>query len=93
MKTILLITTFVISSMLSPASLYENNLLKKDFIEQTPNNSYQDNEATSQRKDCTVRVDFELEDGSTIQGEITFVDVSWWDCTQMQLFAWWKRNF
>ena len=44
-------------------------------------------------KDCTVRLDFELEDGTTIEGEITFVDVSWWDCTKMQLAAWWERNF
>ena len=48
---------------------------------------------TDELKDCTVRLDFELSDGSTIQGEITFVDVSWWSCTKMQFGAWWKRNF
>ena len=48
---------------------------------------------TDELKDCTVRLDFELSDGTTIQGEITFVDVSWWSCTKMQLAAWWKRNF
>lgn len=44
-------------------------------------------------RDCTVRLDFELSDGTTIQGEITFVDVTWWQCTKMQLAAWWERNF
>jgi hypothetical protein len=44
-------------------------------------------------KDCTVKLDFKLEDGTKIQGELTFIDVSWWDCTKMQLGAWWARNF
>lgn len=44
-------------------------------------------------KNCTVRLDFELSDGTTIEGEITFVDVTWWQCTKMQLAAWWERNF
>ena len=44
-------------------------------------------------KDCTVRLDFKLSDGTTIQGEITFLEVTWWLCTRMQLLAWWERNF
>lgn len=48
---------------------------------------------TDDRKDCTVRLDVELSDGTTIQGELTFEDVTWWQCTKMQLVAWWKRNF
>jgi hypothetical protein len=44
-------------------------------------------------KDCTVRLDFKLADGTIIQGEITFEDVTWWQCTKMQLAAWWERNF
>ena len=44
-------------------------------------------------RNCKVRLDFTLEDGKTIQGEITFVDVSWWDCTKMQFLAWLGRNF
>ena len=43
--------------------------------------------------DCTVRLNFTLEDGTTVTGTITFEDVSWWDCSKMQLAAWWKRNF
>lgn len=44
-------------------------------------------------KECTVKLDFELEDGTVIQGTLTFSDVSWWDCSKMQLVAWWERNF
>ena len=56
-------------------------------------NPMQTNELSNLTKDCTVRLDFELSDGTTIQGEITFVDVTWWQCTKMQLAAWWERNF
>ena len=45
------------------------------------------------RKDCAVKLDFELSDGSTIQGELTFSNVTWWECTKMQVAAWWERNF
>jgi hypothetical protein len=43
--------------------------------------------------DCNIRVRFELDDGSTIEGELTFLDVSWFECKKMQLAAWWHRNF
>ncbi|MDD3004387.1 hypothetical protein [Flavobacterium sp.] len=44
-------------------------------------------------KECEVRLDMKLEDGTTIVGTVTFSDVSWWDCSKMQLAAWWGRNF
>lgn len=44
-------------------------------------------------KDCTVRLDFKLSYRTTIQGEITFLEVTWWQCIKMQVLAWWERNF
>lgn len=45
------------------------------------------------RKDCTVKLDVKLSNGSTLTGELTFSDVTWWECTKMQVAAWWERNF
>lgn len=45
------------------------------------------------KKDCTVKLDFTLESGAEVKGEITFVDVSWWDCTKIQVAAWFARTF
>lgn len=44
-------------------------------------------------RDCTVRLKFDLGNGITIQGEITIGDVTWWECTKLQIAAWWHRNF
>jgi hypothetical protein len=44
------------------------------------------------RKDCTVTIDHELPDGGSIKGELIFEDVTWWQCTKMQVAAWWDRN-
>lgn len=35
--------------------------------------------------DCTIRVDITLSDGTTVTGEITIVDISWWDCTKVKV--------
>jgi|GEM_PF-2339071 len=35
--------------------------------------------------DCTIRVNFTTDDGTKIQGELTFVDVSWWECTKIKI--------
>ena len=45
------------------------------------------------RKDCKVRIDHELPDGGTVKGELVFEDVTWWQCSKMQVAAWWDRNF
>jgi len=45
------------------------------------------------KKDCTVKLDFTLDNGTQIKGEITFADISWWDCTKIQVAAWFERNF
>ena len=81
--------------MLSSASIGINNksLSTTYLAEETFENSCQQTKTTNVLKDCTVKLDFELEDGTTIQGEITFVDISWWDCTQIQIVAWWERTF
>lgn len=44
-------------------------------------------------KDCEVRLDMTLENGTKIEGTVIFSDVSWFDCAKMQLAAWWTRNF
>lgn len=44
-------------------------------------------------KDCEVRLNMTLENGTHIEGTVTFSDVSWWDCAKMQLGAWYTRNF
>lgn len=35
--------------------------------------------------DCTIRVNFTTDDGTRIQGELTFVDISWWECTKIKI--------
>jgi hypothetical protein len=44
-------------------------------------------------KECTVRLNMTLENGTKIEGTVTFSDVSWLECATMQLGAWWDRNF
>ena len=73
---------------------FASNGIINDYEQNTEVQTLIDNPIqTDDLKDCTVRLDFELSDGTTIQGEITFVDVTWWQCTKMQLAAWWERNF
>jgi len=96
MKKLLILSAIISFSIVSFA--FAGRDMKKSFdkvdaVELTHESHKLNSEEVELLKDCTVRLDFELEDGTTIQGELTFVDVSWWDCTKMQLAAWWKRNF
>lgn len=96
MKKLLILSVFISFSMLSFASVgkeMKNPFNKVDAVEQALESHFLNSEEVELLKDCTVRLDFELGDGTTIQGELTFVDVSWWSCTKMQFAAWWKRNF
>ncbi len=45
------------------------------------------------KKDCKVRINHEMTDGGTVKGELIFEDVTWWQCSKMQVAAWWDRNF
>ncbi len=92
LSILLLVFSFVTSSFASNCISYKNNDGRLEVLNTTENLA-ENSENSILLKDCTVRLDFKLEDGTTIQGEITFVDVSWWDCTKMQLAAWWERNF
>lgn len=92
LSILLLVCIFVTSSFASNFISYKNNDRRLEVVNTTENLA-ETSENSILLKDCTVSLDFELEDGTTIQGEITFVDVSWWDCTKMQLAAWWERNF
>ena len=89
---VLIVFSFITFSFASTGISNENNSSIAEAAK-TTESSIQNSENSTLLKDCTVRLDFELEDGTTIQGELTFVDVSWWDCTKMQLGAWWYRNF
>ena len=44
-------------------------------------------------KDCTIKVNIESESGTTIQGEITFVDISWWECTKIKIATFLNNMF
>ena len=94
MKKLLFTAILISISILSSVSIGKNQdkHIPIDLTEQTVEN-YIENNSAAELKDCTVRLDFELADGTTIQGEITFVDVTWWECSKMQLAAWWERNF
>lgn len=48
---------------------------------------------TADAKDCTVKIDVTLEDGSTIKGEVMIENITWWQCTKIQVAAWWERTF
>jgi len=89
---ILIVFSFITFSFASSNIPNELNCSEYEVVK-TTENAIENSENSNLLKDCTVRLDFTLEDGTTIQGEITFVDVSWWDCTKMQLAAWWERNF
>lgn len=89
---ILFVFSFITFSFASANILNEVNCSEYEVVK-TTENAIHYSESSNLLKNCTVRLDFTLEDGTTIQGEITFVDVSWWDCTKMQLAAWWERNF
>lgn len=89
---ILIVFSFITFSFASTVISDENNCSIAKVVK-TTERTIQTSENSNLLKDCTVRLDFTLEDGTTIQGELTFVDVSWWDCRKMQLGAWWKRNF
>ncbi len=95
MKKLLFIAVFISISIFSSVSIGMNNdkHIPIDFAEQTIEDDTNNNNSAAALKDCTVRLDFELADGTTIQGEITFVDVTWWDCTKMKFAAWWARTF
>lgn len=44
-------------------------------------------------KDCEFTVIVENDDGTETEYEITVHDISWWQCTKLQVGAWWDRNF
>lgn len=92
LSILLLVFSFINFSFASNFISYKNSDGRLEVLNTTENLA-ETSENSILLKDCTVRLDFELEDGTTIEGEITFVDVSWWDCTKMQLAAWWERNF
>jgi hypothetical protein len=89
---ILIVFSFITFGFASTGVSNENHCANIEVIKITERQT-ETRENSNLVKDCTVRLDFTLEDGTTIQGELTFVDVSWWDCTKMQLGAWWGRNF
>ena len=89
---ILLVFSFITFSFAATGVSDENNRSTFKVVKTTENN-IQTSKNSNLLKDCTVRLNFTLEDGTTIEGEITFVDVSWWSCSAMQLGAWWKRTF
>ncbi len=35
--------------------------------------------------DCTVRVNFTTDEGTRIEGELTFVDIPWWECAAIKV--------
>ncbi|MCD8540116.1 MAG: hypothetical protein LRY55_10360 [Leadbetterella sp.] len=43
--------------------------------------------------DCTVRVSFTMDDGTRIQGELTFVDIPWWECVAIKVGNFLSRIF
>lgn len=94
MKKVILILVFINSSLMCFASTNnKSNLSQEDLVEQRVGNLPQENDIIVLLKECTVKFDVELEDGTTITGEITFSDVSWWDCTKMKFGAWWASTF
>ncbi|PQJ79474.1 hypothetical protein [Polaribacter porphyrae] len=89
MKKIILITILSVFSLGFASTNHINDYNSK--IEKI--NIVNKYNKVDEKKDCTVRLNFTLEDGTKIEGEITFLDVTWWQCTKMQLAAWWERNF
>lgn len=45
-------------------------------------NSRRDN---GQAVDCTIHVSFTTDDGTRIEGELTFVGIPWWECVAIKI--------
>lgn len=95
MKKLLILTIFVCYSTLGFASDsidLDYLSVKENKVEQVvEDNTLQT--VSLLKKDCTVSFNVELENGTIVQGELTFSDVSWWDCTKMKFAAWWASTF
>ena len=35
--------------------------------------------------DCTIHVNFTTDDGTRIEGDLTFVDIPWWECAAIKI--------
>ncbi len=86
---------FAISALMGIAFFgsASNTIKKASIATDHPTESICEHPSNDIRKDCTVKLDMKLENGSTLKGELTFSDVTWWECTKMQVAAWWERNF
>lgn len=43
--------------------------------------------------DCTIHVNFTTDDGTRIEGELTFVDIPWWECAAIKIGNFLSRIF
>ena len=96
MKKILILSVIFVFSFFFVASAksgMKKCFEKSDIVSLIHENHCELIEETLASKDCVVRLDIELEDGTTIQGEVVFMDVSWRDCTKIKLADWRTRNF
>ncbi|MCB9082058.1 MAG: hypothetical protein H6555_10145 [Lewinellaceae bacterium] len=48
---------------------------------------------TTDVKECTFTIKSELEDGTKIETEVTVSDLSWWQCTKIQVGTWFSNTF
>ncbi len=94
LKNFLLLTTLVCTAFFTSAfDTMQTQLTVGPGSDGVTVNALQAAPLNAVKKDCTVKVDVELEDGSTIKGEVMFEDITWWQCTKAQVASWWKRTF
>lgn len=89
---IVILTSFsVFSSDLS--GMNDNNTQQNFITGQIWINSHRIHNSEAARVDCDISITYEKADGSTVQANLTFVDVTWWDCTKMKVASWLARVF
>ena len=94
LKHVLIFSTLIgVAFFTSASTTIERQLNSTPESRRFLENAQQVSPVDDFRKDCTVRIDHELPDGGSIKGELIFEDVTWWQCTKMQVAAWWDRNF
>ena len=89
---LLLLSTNV--TELSAKSIDESGILQVENVEQIITNSTYELSCSDSfnyvqlRVDCTVRVEVD-----NVEWEVTFYEVTWFQCQKMKLAAWWNRTF
>ncbi len=81
MKTLVIVVLISLLGNVSGVQAREGILKPRTEI----NSFAKDNRVYAAVVDCTVRVNFTTDEGTRIEGELTFVDIPWWECAAIKV--------